>query len=199
MLPFNINHFSMMSIFFQVLLICNINQSHWIACKINLKEWVIYIYDSIAHRTKDMSEIRENDIMSMRRLLPKVMNKGKYFERARLPTKKDTFKAVRVDHQCLTIQDDGASCGMFCLYFLDQIVKGSPLNTITQDNIPRLRKETALSVFANSILIDTWSMLNLVNNKHIWLLLFIYIYWESVINSFISVINQNHSLFRIIN
>ena len=142
-----------MSIFSQVLLICNINQSHWIACKINLKEWIIYIYDSIAHRTKDMSEIRENDIMSMRRLLPKVMNKGKYFERARLSTKKDTFKAVRVDPQ-LAIQDDGASCGMFCLYLLDQIVKGSPLNTITQDDISRLRKETALSVFANSILIN---------------------------------------------
>ena len=154
MLPFNINHLPMMSIFSQVFFICNINQSHWIACNINLKEWVIYIYDSIAHRTKDVPEIRENDIMSMRHLLPTVMNKGKYFERARLPTKKDTFKAVRVDPQCLAIQDDGASCGMFCLYFLDQIVKSSPLNTITQDNIPPLQKETALSVFANSKLID---------------------------------------------
>ena len=144
-----------MSIFSQVLLICNINQSHWIACKINLKEWVIYIYDSIAHRTKDKPEIRANDIMSMRRLLPTLMNKAKYFERVRLPAKKDTFKAVRVDPQFLATQDDGASCGMFCLYFLDQIVKGSPLNTITQDDIPRLRKETALSVFANSLPVDT--------------------------------------------
>ena len=51
------------------------------------------------------------------------MNKAKYFERAGLPKKKDTFKVVRVDPECLAIQDDGASCGMFCLYFLDQIVK----------------------------------------------------------------------------
>ena len=86
-----------MFIFSQVFLICNINQSHWIACKINLKELVIYIYDSIAHRTKDMPDIRENDIMSMMRLLPTVMNKGKYFECARLSTKKDTFKAIKVD------------------------------------------------------------------------------------------------------
>ena len=97
-----------------------------------MKEWVIYIYDSIAHRTKDMPENKENDIMSMMRLLPTVMNKDKYFECARLPIKKDTFKAVRVDPQCLEIQDDWASCDMFYLYFLDQIVKGSPLNTITQ-------------------------------------------------------------------
>ena len=64
MLPFNINHLPMMSIFSQVILICNINQSHWISCKINLKEWVIYIYDSIAHRT-NMPDNRENDIMSV--------------------------------------------------------------------------------------------------------------------------------------
>ena len=92
--------------------------------------------------------------MTMRRLLPTVMDKAKYFERAGLPKKNNTFKVVRVDPECLAIQDDGASCGMFCLYFLDQIVKGSPLNTITQEDIPRLRKETALSIFANSTLVD---------------------------------------------
>ena len=97
---------------------------------------------------------RKNDIMSMRRLLPTVMNKAKYFERVGLSKKKDTFKAVRVDPECLAIQDDGASCSMFCLYFLDQIIKGSPLNTITQKDIPRLRKETALFIFSNSTLVD---------------------------------------------
>ena len=87
------------------------------------------LFSGLPSRTENCYD---NDIMSMRRLLPWVMNKAKYFERAGLPKKNDTFKAVRVDPECLAIQDDGTSCGMFCLYFLDQIVKGSPLNTITQ-------------------------------------------------------------------
>ena len=83
----------------------------------------------------------------MRRLLPWVMNKAKYFERAGLPKKNDTFKAVRVDPECLAIQDDGASCGMFGMYFLDQIIKGSPLNTITPRRHPSTSKRNSLVHF----------------------------------------------------
>ena len=39
--------------YFQVLLVYLVNRSHWITCKIDLKEWVIYIYDSLSHRTKN--------------------------------------------------------------------------------------------------------------------------------------------------
>ena len=76
-------------------------------------------------------------------------------------------KAVRVDPEIVATQNDRASCGMFCLYFLDQIVKGSLLNTIGQQDIPALRKETSLSFFTNSIPIDGWSMINVVY-KHIF-------------------------------
>ena len=85
----------MMSIFSQVILICNVNKTYWITCKIDLKEWVIYIYDSITHRTKDIPKKRENEIMSMRRLLPKVMNNVDYVERVGLPKKKDPFKSIQ--------------------------------------------------------------------------------------------------------
>ena len=37
---------------FQVLLDC-VTHDHWVTCKIDLKEWILYIYDSIAHLTLD--------------------------------------------------------------------------------------------------------------------------------------------------
>ena len=96
----------------------------------DLKEWIIYIYDSLAHKTKDMPDMRENAIMSMGCFLPKVMQIVGYFEHAGLPKKMDIFKAVKVPLEFVATQDDGGSCGMFCIAFLDHIVKGIPLNTI---------------------------------------------------------------------
>ena len=97
MLPLNITHLPMISIFSQVFFICNVNQTHWIICEIDLKECVIYIYNCIAQRMKDMPKKRENEIMSIRRLLPKVMNSANYFECVELPKKGITSRPRKVD------------------------------------------------------------------------------------------------------
>ena len=97
-----------------------------------------------------MLEMRENAIMSMKRFLPKVIQSAGYFEHAGLTKKLDIFKAVRVNLEFVAMQDDGVSCGMFCITFLDHIVKGIPLNTISQMDIPALRIEIVLSRFSNS-------------------------------------------------
>ena len=82
-----------------------------------------------------MPEMREDAIMSMRCFLPRVMQSADYFEHAGLPKKLDIFKVVRVDPQFVATQDDGGSFCMFCIAFLDHIVKGIPLNT---NEIPEL-------------------------------------------------------------
>ena len=101
-----------------------------------------------------MLEMRENAIMSMKCFLPKVIQSAGYFEHAGLTKKLDIFKAVRVNLEFVAMQDDGVSCGVFCITFLDHIVKGIPLNTINQKNILELQIETTLSLFANNILVN---------------------------------------------
>ena len=85
----------------------------------------VKLYDSLAHKAKYMPEMRENTIMSMRCFLPKVMQNARYFEHTGLPKKMDIFKIVRVVPEFVTTQDDGGSCSMFYIAFLNHIVKVS--------------------------------------------------------------------------
>ena len=63
--------------------------------------------------------MRENVIMSIRRLLPKVMQNAGYFDHARLQKRVDILKTIRVDLEFMATQNDGANCGMFYIAFLD--------------------------------------------------------------------------------
>ncbi|XVE73641.1 hypothetical protein DITRI_Ditri11bG0134800 [Diplodiscus trichospermus] len=138
-----------------VLLVCNVNGCHWVTCKIDLKAWVIYIYDSLAHKTEANPEWRERDIMGMRRLLPVVMHRASYFKHAGIEPRYDMFGAVRVPPEDVANQEDSNSCGMFSLVFMDFILKGRQVaQTIGQNDIAELRSNIALQIFANSINVE---------------------------------------------
>ena len=69
---------------------------HWMSLKIDLKDWTIYIFDSISYRTVDQGWKKERMIMPLRAILPYLMQKAGYFEQAGFQHWMDIFKAVLV-------------------------------------------------------------------------------------------------------
>ena len=63
----------------------------------------------------------------------------------------DIFKAVLVPSEESTKHIDDNSCGMFCLSFLDSIIRGLPISgRITQPIVDKLKKDYAFEIFLNS-------------------------------------------------
>ena len=133
----------------QVLLVV-VSHGHWMTLKIDLKDWTIYIFDSISYRAEDQGWRKERRIMPLRAILPFLMQKAGYFQRAGLQPRMDIFKAVLVPSEESAKQIDDNSCGVFCLSFLDSIIRGIPISSITQSIVDRLRKDYALEIFLNS-------------------------------------------------
>ena len=118
--------------------------------KIDLKDWTIYIFDFISYKAADQGWRKERMIMPLRAILPYLIQKAGYFEQARLQHRIDIFKAFLVPSKQSAKQIDDNSCGVFCLSFLDSIIRGIPIFSITQLIVDKLRKEYALEIFLNS-------------------------------------------------
>ena len=119
--------------------------------KIDLKNWTIFIFDSISYRATDQGWRKERNIMPLRAILSYLMQKAWYFERAGLQPRMDIFKAVLVPSEQFVKQIDYDSCGVFCLLFLDSIICGLPIfGRITQAIVDKLRKDYAFEIFLNS-------------------------------------------------
>ena len=119
--------------------------------KIDLKDWTIYIYDSISYRAADQGWRKERMIMPLRAILPYLMQKAGYFEQAGLQHRMDIFRAVLVPSEESAQQIDDHSCGVFCLSFLDSIIRGLPISgRTTQAIVDKLRKDYAFEIFLNS-------------------------------------------------
>ena len=91
--------------------------------KIDLKDWTIYIFDSIAYKNKDERWRKERNIMPLKVILSYLMQQARYFERACLQHRMDIFKAVLVPNEQSAKQIDDDSCGVFCLLFMDSIIR----------------------------------------------------------------------------
>ena len=79
------------------------------------------------------------------------MQKAGYFQRARMQPRMDIFKAVLVPNKEFAKQIDDDSCGVFCLSFLDSIIRGlSITGRTTQAIVDKLRKDYAFEIFLNS-------------------------------------------------
>ena len=62
----------------------------------------------------------------------------------------DIFKAVLVPSEQSTKQIDDDSCGVFCLSFLDSIIRGLLISgRITQAIVDKLRNDYAFEIFLN--------------------------------------------------
>ena len=63
----------------------------------------------------------------------------------------DIFKVVLVPSEESAKQIDDDSCSVFCLSFLDSIIRGLSISSrITQSVVDKLRKDYALEIFLNS-------------------------------------------------
>ena len=63
----------------------------------------------------------------------------------------DIFKAVLVPSEQSAKQIDDDSCGVFCLSFLDNIIRGLPISgRTTQAIVDKLTKDYAFEIFLNS-------------------------------------------------
>ena len=119
--------------------------------KIDLKDWTILIFDSISYRATDQRWRKERTIMPLRAILPFLMQKARYFEWVDLQPQMDIFKAVLIPKEESMKQIDDNSCGVFCLSFLDSIIRGLPISgRITQPIVDKLRKDYAFEIFLNS-------------------------------------------------
>ena len=67
-------------------------------------------------------------IMPLRAILPYLIQKAGYFEQAGLQHRMDIFKAFLVPNEQSAKQIDDNSCGVFCLSFLDSIIRGIPID-----------------------------------------------------------------------
>ena len=64
--------------------------------KIDLKDWTIYIFDSISYRAEDQGWRKKIRIMPLRAILPFLMQKAGYFQRVGIQPRMDIFKVVLV-------------------------------------------------------------------------------------------------------
>ena len=135
--------------FVQVLLVV-VSHDHWMTLKIDLKEWTIFIFDSIFYRATDEGWRKERRIMPFKAILPYLLQRAGYFERVGIEPRMDIFKAFLVPSEQSAKQIDDDSYGVFCLSFLDSIIRGLPISMITQSVVDKLRKEYALEIFLNS-------------------------------------------------
>ena len=119
--------------------------------KIDLKDWTIYIFDSISYRAENQGWRKERRIMPLKVILSFLMQKSGYFQRAGIQPRMDIFKAVLVPIEKFAKQIDDDSCGVFCLSFLDSIICGLSITGRTiQAIIDKLLKDYAFEIFLNS-------------------------------------------------
>ena len=89
--------------------------------------------------------------MPLRVILSFFMQKTRYFEWAGLQPRMNIFKAVLVLSEESVKQIDDNSYGVFCLSFLDSIIRGLPISDrITQSIVDKLKKHYAFEIFLNS-------------------------------------------------
>ena len=63
----------------------------------------------------------------------------------------DIFKAILVPSKESAKQIDDDNCGVFCLSFLDSIIRGLPIFCrTTQAIVDKLQKDYAFEIFLNS-------------------------------------------------
>ena len=145
-----IDYWAIISTFIQVLLVV-VSHEHWMTLKIDLKDWTIYIFDSISYRAEDQRWRKERRIMPLRAILLFLMQKTGYFQRAGIQPRMDILKAVLIPSEESTKQIDDDSCSVFCLSFLDSIIYGLPITgRTTQAIVDKLRKDYAFEIFLNS-------------------------------------------------
>ena len=128
-----------------------VSHGHWMTLKIDLKDWTIYIFDSISYKATDQGWKKEQTNMPLKAILPYLMQQTGYFERVGLQPRPDIFKAILVPSEQFVKQIDDDSYGVFCLSFLDSIIcRLSIFGRITQAIVDKFRKDYVFEIFLNS-------------------------------------------------
>ncbi|GAB2268218.1 hypothetical protein Dimus_003196 [Dionaea muscipula] len=134
-----------------VLAVCLMTRSHWVLAHLNLEEWTIEIYDSLAHKTPKNPGHRLASFEGMRTLLPLILDEAGYFKRSDGRRRIYPFQTRRIPPENIPKQEDDDSCGIWTLYFAERIVSGIAIKVdLQQKYITGMRKHYALQIFANS-------------------------------------------------
>ena len=145
-----IDYWAIIFIFIQVLFVV-VSHGHWMTLKIDLKDWMIFIFDSIFYRATDQGWRKEQTIMPLRAILPYLMLRAGYFERDNLQPQMNIFKTVLVPSKQSAKQIDDDKCGVFYLSFLDSIIRGLPISGhITQAIVDKHKKDYTFEIFLNN-------------------------------------------------
>ena len=113
-----------------------------------MKDWTVYIFNSIAYENKDEGWRKERNIMSLRMSSPVPYTVDKILRAGWLLTRMNIFKAILVPSEQFVKQIDDDSCGVFCLSFMDSIIRGLVIfSQITQAFIDKLKKDYAFEIF----------------------------------------------------
>ena len=112
---------------------------------------MIFIFDFISYKAIDQGWTKERTIMPLKVILPSLMQQAGYFEWVGLQSRMDIFKAVLIPNEQSAKQIDDDSYGVFCLSFLDSIIRGLSISgRTTQAIVDNLRKNYAFEIFLNS-------------------------------------------------
>ncbi|KAK2653337.1 hypothetical protein Ddye_013193 [Dipteronia dyeriana] len=110
----------------------NLNGNHWVAIVVDLKEWVITIYDSLPE-INSVLEITKW-ISCLRKMLPSLL----------VHTMPDIYNdalsfSVQRPEKDIPNQGNGSNCGIFALKFLEYLWAGKPFDFEAKDG-PALRQ-----------------------------------------------------------
>ena len=145
-----IDYWAIISTFIQVFLVV-VSHRHWMILKIDLKDWTIFIFDSISYRATDQGWRKERTMMPLSNS-PVPFAASRTFRASCLQPRMDIFKAVLVPNEQFAKQIDDNSCSMFCLSFLDSIIHRLSISgCITQAIVDKLRKDYAFEIFLSNI------------------------------------------------
>ena len=109
----------------------------------------LYLWLYLLQSCRSRMEERTND-HAPQSDSPLPYAEGWILRAAGLQHRMDIFKAVLVPSEESAQQIDDNSCGVFCLSFLDSIIRGIPVSSITQSIVDKLRKDYVLEIFLNS-------------------------------------------------
>ncbi|KAK2651998.1 hypothetical protein Ddye_011854 [Dipteronia dyeriana] len=125
-----------------ILFPANVNGNHWVAIAVDLKEWVITIYDSLPE-INSVLEITKW-ISCLRKMLPS------FFVHTMPDIYNDVLPfAVQRPEKDIPNQGNGSDCRIFALKFLKYLWAGKPFDFEAKDG-PALRVKIATEIFKNS-------------------------------------------------
>ena len=138
--------------FLQLLVPCAVD-GHWILCQVDLLNQKVGIYDPLYKISKIAN--RRKQIAPLLNFIPAILQCSGYFQEKGIPPKGNKFAVQHsIPPKKLPAQLDDDSCGVFICRYADMLMRIKCFWGWGTKNVPQLRKEMALGIFANSVPVE---------------------------------------------